>query len=49
MSQHEASDSNLPKWLDSTTPANDDLEVIRLTAARNLAMDETPRRTASPV
>jgi DNA-binding CsgD family transcriptional regulator len=40
MSQHEASDSNLPKWLDSTTAANDDLEVVRFTAARNRAMDE---------
>jgi DNA-binding CsgD family transcriptional regulator len=40
MSQHEASDSKLQKWLDSTTPADDDLEVVRLTAARNRAMDE---------
>jgi hypothetical protein len=40
MSQHEAGDSHLPKWLDNTMPADDDLEIVRLSAARTRAMDE---------
>src|ERR1700726_3156339 len=40
MSQQEASDSHFSKWSESSTPLDDDLEVVRLTAARNRAMDE---------
>src|SRR5260221_139854 len=39
MSQ-EATDSHFSKWLESSTPLDDDLEIVRLTAARNRAMDE---------
>jgi DNA-binding NarL/FixJ family response regulator len=40
MSQQEASDSQFSKWLESSTPLDDDLEVVRLSAARTRAMDE---------
>lgn len=40
MSQHEASDSQHSKWLESSTPVDDDLEIVRLSAARARAMDE---------
>ncbi|HEX9469773.1 MAG TPA: LuxR C-terminal-related transcriptional regulator [Bradyrhizobium sp.] len=39
MSQ-EASDSHFSKWLESSTPLDDDLEIVRLSAARTRAMDE---------
>jgi DNA-binding NarL/FixJ family response regulator len=40
MSQHEGSDSQFSKWLESSTPVDDDLEIVRLSAARARAMDE---------
>jgi DNA-binding CsgD family transcriptional regulator len=40
MSQQEASDSHFSKWSESSTPLADDLEIVRLTAARTRAMDE---------
>src|ERR1700726_3839835 len=40
MSQQEASDSHFSKWSESSTPLDDDLEIVRLTAARTRAMDE---------
>jgi DNA-binding NarL/FixJ family response regulator len=40
MSQQEASDSHLSKWLESSPPLDDDLEIVRLSAARTRAMDE---------
>jgi DNA-binding CsgD family transcriptional regulator len=40
MSQQEASDSHLSKWLESSAPRDDDLEIVRLSAARTRAMDE---------
>jgi DNA-binding CsgD family transcriptional regulator len=40
MSHQEASDSHFPKWLETSTPTNDDLEIVRLSAARARAMDE---------
>jgi DNA-binding CsgD family transcriptional regulator len=39
MSQ-EASDSHFSKWLESSTPLDDDLDIVRLSAARTRAMDE---------
>jgi len=42
MSQHEnrISDSHFSKWIESSTPLDDDLEIARLSAARARAMDE---------
>jgi DNA-binding CsgD family transcriptional regulator len=40
MSQPEASDSHFSKWSESSTPLDDDLEIVRLSAARTRAMDE---------
>jgi DNA-binding CsgD family transcriptional regulator len=40
MSQHELSDSHFSKWPESSPPLDDDLEIVRLTAARTRAMDE---------
>jgi DNA-binding NarL/FixJ family response regulator len=40
MSTQEASDSQFSKWLESSTPLDDDVEVVRLSAARARAMDE---------
>jgi DNA-binding CsgD family transcriptional regulator len=40
MSTQEAGDSQFSKWLESSTPLDDDLEVVRLSAARARAMDE---------
>jgi DNA-binding NarL/FixJ family response regulator len=40
MSTQEASDSQFSKWLESSTPLDDDAEVVRLSAARARAMDE---------
>ena len=40
MSQQEASDSNFSKWPESSAPLDDDLEVVRLSAARTRATDE---------
>jgi DNA-binding CsgD family transcriptional regulator len=40
MSTQEASDSPFSKWLESSTPLDDDVEVVRLSAARARAMDE---------
>jgi DNA-binding NarL/FixJ family response regulator len=40
MSQQEASDSHFSKWSESSVPLDDDLEIVRLTAARTRAMDE---------
>src|SRR3984957_209578 len=39
MSQQEASDSHFSKWSESSAPL-DDLEIVRLSAARARAMDE---------
>jgi DNA-binding CsgD family transcriptional regulator len=40
MSTHEANDSQFSKWLESSTPLDDDVEVVRLSAARARAIDE---------
>ena len=40
MSHQEATDSLSSKWPESSTLLDDDLEIVRLTAARNRAMDE---------
>jgi hypothetical protein len=40
MSQQEASDSHLSKWLQGNAPLDSDLEIVRLCAARARAMDE---------
>jgi DNA-binding CsgD family transcriptional regulator len=40
MSQQEASDSHFSKWSESSTLLDDDLEIVRLSAARARAMDE---------
>jgi DNA-binding NarL/FixJ family response regulator len=40
MSTQEVSDSQFSKWLESSTPLDDDVEVVRLSAARARAMDE---------
>jgi DNA-binding CsgD family transcriptional regulator len=40
MSTQEAGDSQFSKWLESSTPLDDDLEIVRLSAARARAMDE---------
>jgi DNA-binding NarL/FixJ family response regulator len=40
MSTQEASDSQFSKWLESSTPLDNDVEVVRLSAARARAMDE---------
>src|SRR5471030_2772926 len=40
MSTQEASDSQFSKWLESSTPLDNDVEVVRLSAARAQAMDE---------
>lgn len=40
MSQHQASDSEFSKWLESSTPVGDDVEIVRRSAARARAMDE---------
>ena len=40
MSQQEASDSNFSKWPETSAPLDDDLEVVRLSAARTRATDE---------
>jgi len=42
MSHHEnrISDSHFSKWIESSTPLDDDLEIARLSAARTRAMDE---------
>jgi DNA-binding NarL/FixJ family response regulator len=40
MSTQEASDSQFSKWQESRTPLDDDVEVVRLSAARARAMDE---------
>ncbi|HEY6390627.1 MAG TPA: hypothetical protein VIX89_05090, partial [Bryobacteraceae bacterium] len=42
MSQQEnrISDSHFSKWIESSTPLDDDLEIARLAAARTRAMDE---------
>jgi DNA-binding CsgD family transcriptional regulator len=40
MSTQEAGDSQFSKWLESSTPPDDDLEIVRSSAARARAMDE---------
>jgi len=42
MSQHETriSDSPLSNWMENSTALDDDLEIVRLSAARTKAMDE---------
>jgi DNA-binding NarL/FixJ family response regulator len=40
MSTQEVSDSQFSKWLESSIPLDDDVEVVRLSAARARAMDE---------
>jgi DNA-binding CsgD family transcriptional regulator len=40
MPQQEASDSQFPNWLESSRPSDDDVEIVRLSAARARAMDE---------
>ena len=40
MSQQEASDSHFSKWPEASAPLDDDLEVVRLSAARTRATDE---------
>jgi len=40
MSQQEASDSHSSNWLENSTPLDDDLEIVRLSAARARGMDE---------
>jgi DNA-binding CsgD family transcriptional regulator len=40
MSQQEASDSHFSPWSESSVPLDDDLEIVRLSAARTRAMDE---------
>jgi DNA-binding CsgD family transcriptional regulator len=40
MSQQEASDSHFSNWLENSTPLDDDLEIVRLSAVRVRAMDE---------
>ena len=40
MSHQEATDSLSSKWPESSALLDDDLEIVRLTAARNRAMDE---------
>src|ERR1700720_4780185 len=40
MPQLEASDSQFPNWLESSRPSDDDVEIVRLSAARARAMDE---------
>jgi DNA-binding NarL/FixJ family response regulator len=40
MSHQEAADSQFSKWPDPSLPLDDDLEVVRLSAARARAMDE---------
>jgi DNA-binding CsgD family transcriptional regulator len=40
MSQQEAIDSHFSKWPESSSPLDDDLEIVRLSAARTRAMDE---------
>jgi len=38
--ENRISDSHFSKWIESSAPLNDDLEVVRLSAARARAMDE---------
>jgi DNA-binding CsgD family transcriptional regulator len=40
MSTQEAGDSRFSKWLESSTPPDDDLEIVRSSAARARALDE---------
>src|ERR1700676_468442 len=40
MSTQEAGDSQFSKWLESSTPPDDDLEIVRSSAARARALDE---------
>ncbi len=40
MSQQEASDSHSSNWLENSTPLENDLEIVRLSAARARGMDE---------
>jgi DNA-binding CsgD family transcriptional regulator len=40
MSQQEVSDSHFSTWLENSTPLDGDLEIVRLSVARTLAMDE---------
>jgi DNA-binding CsgD family transcriptional regulator len=40
MPQQEASDSQFSNWLESSRPSDDDVEIVRLSAARARAMDE---------
>jgi DNA-binding CsgD family transcriptional regulator len=38
--ENRVSDSHFSKWVESSTPLDDDLEIARLSAARTRAMDE---------
>jgi DNA-binding CsgD family transcriptional regulator len=40
MPQQEASDSQFSNWLESSRPSDDDVEIVRLSAARARAIDE---------
>jgi DNA-binding NarL/FixJ family response regulator len=40
MPQQETGDSQLSNWLESSRPSDDDVEIVRLSAARARAMDE---------
>src|SRR3984893_16205907 len=40
MPQQETSDSQFSNWLESSRPSDDDVEIVRLSAARARAMDE---------
>src|ERR1700675_4409682 len=49
MSTQEAGDSQFSKWLESSTPPDDDLEIVRSSAARARAMDEAGAAIARPL
>src|SRR5258708_39498344 len=38
--EHRAGDSHFPKWVENSTPLEDDLEIVRLSLARARAMEE---------
>ena len=40
MSQQEVSDSHFSKWLENSTPLDEDVEIVRLSTARASAVDE---------
>jgi hypothetical protein len=38
--EHRAGDSHFPKWVESSAPLDDDIEVVQLSAIRTRATDE---------